>query len=137
MATDPKLTAFLRQAKTKRDERDQARRVAEAKAKADRRQWLASALANVKATLPDEIKQYASLNVAFEPYMIVLSIPGCHPIWLTVEDTGGMFATVYPPLNPSLPVTAVPALPFPLRNADDLADAIAAAVIDSQPAPGR
>lgn len=130
MATDPKLTAFLRQAKTKRDERDQARRAAEAKARADRRQWLASALAKIKMTLPDEVKQYASLNVAFEPYMIVLSIPGCHPIWITVEPSGQIVATVYPPLDTTLPVSAVPAIPFLLTDTDSILDAIAAAIVD-------
>lgn len=137
MATDPKLTAFLRAQQAKAEARRQARVADAAQAAIQRRNFKRAILTQLEAAIPDEVREYAKANVDFEPFMIVLNIPGCYPIWLTVEDTGGMFATVYPPLNPSLPVTAVPALPFPLRNADDLADAIAAAVIDSQPAPGR
>ena len=137
MANGQRLTAFLLAQQAKAEARRQARVADAAQAAIQRRNFKRAILTQLEAAIPDEVREYAKANVDFEPFMIVLNIPGCYPIWLTVEDTGGMFATVYPPLNPSLPVTAVPALPFPLRNADDLADAIAAAVIDSQPAPGR
>lgn len=130
MAKADDLKKFLKEQQAKRDAREQARRDDVAKLAIQRRNAKRTLLIQFAALIPDEVKEYAKLNTDFEPFMIVLSIPGCYPIWVTIEDTGAIVATVYPPLNPALPVQAVPALPFPIRGIDDLSDAIAADVVE-------
>lgn len=112
---DKELKKFLRGQKAKREIRERARAEAALQADLRRRAGIIAALEHAMTLIPDEVKEYASVNVQADPPRIELVIPDCQPIRIKA-DGGGIFRVA---------VQGVDA--FPLRDADDLSDAIAVA----------
>lgn len=132
MARGNELKKFLREQRKKRDEREAKRREEVVRQNIEHRNRRRAVLTKAAEMIPEEVREYASVNTDVEPFMIVLNIPGCLPMWLALDHPNGLKATVFPPFDPADVLALPEPLTFPIRNAEDLTDAIAAAVIDEQ-----
>lgn len=114
---DDELAAFLKEQIDKRNAKAAKKREAELAADIRRQASRLAELERVKAILPRKIEKFAMLSTV--PLQIVIDIPGCRLITITAEG-GGIFKAAVKKVGV-----------FPLADAEDLADAIAAAVIEA------